>query len=547
MTSKRDLLLPEARHITAELLRRVRARQSFTAYCQAVDIPGRPVSDAEAESEDKALVDAQFTPVETRMAAHHLVFTRAIDRCLATPYGRLILQAPPGSAKSTYTSVLLPPYLMARKAHERVIIASYASKLAWKQSRRARQVCRSEKHLSIWADRPELSSDQRAVDQWALTNGSELLAAGFQAGITGSRAGVFIVDDPVSNREDADSEKVRERIREEYMSTINTRLLPNAQVILMATRWHMDDLIGWILPEDYDGRSGRILCRDGKYWEVVNIPAKCEREDDLLGRQIGDYLWPEWFPREHWTSVERDPRASRVWASLYQQRPTLGEGLEFKRDWFKWYDPDDPDARPAVLSHYGATDWATKEDKGDFTEHGVVGVDDQEPNFHLWFLDWWYKQATTDIGRDQWLNLLHRWHPRAWVNEGGPIDRAVGPMLREAMENARPAVWTEMIALPSIKNKAIKLNTLQAMVASGRVHMPLNREWATRLVDQLCNFPAVLHDDAADTAGLLARMLDGMVRPFQPGVPAPRKQLVPFTAAWLEYVDEDDKQKVRYF
>lgn len=521
----------------AELLRRKRARNSLEEYARSVDIPGAPVS---ADEENEI-----FKPIETSVTLHHRVMLQAIERTVNKPGGRLMVFGPPGMAKSTYVSVVTPSWCMSKWPGYRIILGSYGSKIAEKQSRKSRALVRDPRHISIWEDKPTLASDQRAVGQWSLTNGSELMAIGIMGGVTGSRANGIIIDDPVAGREEADSETVREKTKEEYTDSLLTRLLPNGWVILVQTRWHEDDLAGSILPEDYAGQSGMVECRDGQVWEVLNIQAKCERTDDPLHRQVGEYLWPEWFPESHWKNWEQNPQALRTWSSLYQQRPTAGEGLEFKKEWFKWYDPDVPPGttggRPVHLTKFGASDWATKKDKSDFTVHLAVGMDSIGD---LYFLDGWFKQATTDISTAFWIMMIRRWKPcLRWGNESGPIDHAVAPFLVRAMREGK--VWTKMESIPSIQSKTLRLSTLQGKVASGTVWVPLKREWAQRMVTELCNFPAGKYDDMADAAGLAARLIDII---YEAGVPSAdvKPALVPFSVAWLEYESDEDEQRIRY-
>lgn len=518
----------------AEVYRRQMARDDLVEYARSIDIPGAPASeDPEAEI---------FKPVETSMAAHHILILKAIQKCVTTPNGRLMIFAPPGSAKSSYASVVTPAWCMSKWPGYRVILASYASKIAEKHSRKCRSLCRQPRQTAIWESRPTLSATQKAVGDWALTNGSEFMAAGFQAGITGNRANGILIDDPVQNREDADSETVREKTKEEYQDSADSRLMPGGWIILIQTRWHQDDLAGGILPENYDGRSGEIECRDGQTWTVINIPAKAEHADDPLGREVGEYLWPEWFPESHWKLRENNPQGQRTWAALFQQRPTAGEGIEFKREWFRRYDPDlpigAPGGQPKVVQKNGASDWATKENKGDFSEHAIGGLSSAAD---LIITDWWYGQKTTDKTIDAQVALIQRHRPVRWAHESGPIDHAVGPALRRAMREAKPhPVFTILTPLPSIKSKAIKLSTLQAWASLGRVWLPMNRPWADRLIDQLCAFPAGKYDDAADAAGLLARLLDAMLAGTLESE-QPKPQLIPFTAAWLEYEERSDR------
>lgn len=363
-----------AQHAAVELLRRQRARSSLAEYSQAIDIPGVPIpgeaqndslfDDPLDQADDIELPDGTvvkgggslinridrgniiYQPIQERVALHHYVMMLAIQKCIETARGRLMIFAPPGSAKSTYASVIGASWALGRKANQQIILASYGSSIAAKQSRKVRTICKNPMWSSLWPTRPLLLDDQRAVDDWSLTNGSALMSAGLLAGITGNRADGVIIDDPVRNREEADSATIREKIYAEYIDTILTRAKPNMWVILIQTRWHEDDLAGSILPAQYEGESGRIHCRDGQWWEVLSMPAKAERTDDPLGRDPNStdwkrqYLWPEWFKDvSHWHQWEKNPRAQRTWSALYQQRPAPFTGIHFQRDMFKYYDP----------------------------------------------------------------------------------------------------------------------------------------------------------------------------------------------------------------
>lgn len=528
---------------SAEVLRRQRARASLVEYARSIDIPGVPVSDDPEEE--------MFEPVETAVALHHRLTMEAIQRTMEKKRGRLMIFEPPGSAKSTYGSVVAPVWAMSKWKGHRVILASYGLELAERHSRRARALARDPRQQAIWESKPTLSGDQKAISDWSLTNGSNYMAAGFQTGITGNRADGVIIDDPVKGREAADSETIRNKTKEEFRESIKTRLKPNGYIILIQTRWHQDDLAGSILPEDYKGESGEILCRDGQVWEVLNIPAKCEHEDDPLGREIGQYLWLEYFSVAHWQEFENDPQGKRTWSALYQQRPTAGDGVQFKREMFRRYDPDIapglPGGLPLGVRANAASDVATKDEAEqghkDFTEHCIGGLDSVSD---LYILDWWYGQKATDVWIEAAIALMRRWKPLYWAHEGGPIDNAVKPAWARAMREAKPTpVYTIFQPMPSIKNKVIKLSTLEAWVNTGRVWLPLNRPWADRVIDQLVNFPAGKYDDAADAIGLLARLLDKMLSgTLQSKKPRPQGPK-PFTGEWLEY-DEKPTAKLRF-
>jgi predicted phage terminase large subunit-like protein len=203
-------------------------------------------------------------------------------------------------------------------------------------------------------------------------------------------------------------------------------------------------------------------------------------------------------------------------------------------------------ALPLSLRMYGASDYATMEGahgkrEPDFTEHGVVGVDRVGD---LWFTDWWYGQVETDAGIAQFIRLLRLWKPVIrWANEGGIIDKAIGPAIRSAMQHANTFVAVEQ--LTSIDDKSIKLQAFHARATARTVHFPLRRKWTEHVVDQLCRFPGGKHDDACDVCGLIGRLVDKMTDASVPLAQA-KPLLVPFTAAWIEY-GSNEKPKVRYW
>lgn len=516
-----------------EVLRRRRARESLVGFSQAITIPGAPMS----EDPDEWL----FKPVETSVARHHQVIMDAVQRCLETDSGRLMIFAPPGSAKSTYVSVVTPPWAMARWPGYRVILSSYAATPAERQSKRCRQVVGSPEFVSIWPDRVALKAGSAAVNEWELTNDSGLLAVGILGAVTSARADALIIDDPVAGREEADSETIRRKTKQAYDDDLMTRLKPRASVIIIQTRWHMDDLAGSILPEDYDGRSGPVLCRDGQTWEIVNIMAKCERADDPVGRQPGEYLWAEWFDARHWANYEGNPR---TWASLYQQRPTPDTGGQFEREWFHWYDEAPP---VEELRIYGASDLAvtkkTMDTNPDFSEHGVFGIDHRGD---LWVLDWWSGQKALDDTTNAMLALVRQWSPVQWFDEAGVIRNAAEPLINRMMREQQTFVAMEF--MPSTQDKIARVASFRGRASAGTVHLPRNKAWASRLIDQLCAFPMARYDDGVDVCGNIGRGIDLLAA----GAGKPKSEpepIKPFTEEWweardrMDRVDEDDRQR----
>lgn len=331
--------------------RRRLARKDLNAFCRYIEIPGVPVNDDEDCEE--------FYPDNVTPAEHHQlindvlgkIYRGDIDPETGRKFRRGMFFMPPGSAKSTYASVCGPSFFMGNNPGKNIITTSYGSDLAKKFGRKVRAIVRSKLYAELFD--AGLVADNRAVDDWAMTNGSTYMSGGILSGITGNRADGLVIDDPVKGREDADSDTIRNKTWDAYLTDLRTRLKPNGWITIIQTRWHEDDLSGRILPKDYDGESGWIKGRDGEWWYVVCLQAQAERDDDPLGRKRGEWLWTDWFTPEHWEQ-EKNSQGERNWSALYQQRPKPLEGTIFKRAWPKRYIPGElpPD-------HYLVHSWDT--------------------------------------------------------------------------------------------------------------------------------------------------------------------------------------------
>lgn len=471
-----------------------------------------------------------FHPIETRLAAHHLLFMRTLDGLHRGEYRNCMIFAPPGSAKSSYGSVVFPAYVMGQQPMARVIMTSYASDIARKQSRRTRQIVRSAGFRPIF--NAGLVGGNEAVDAWALDNGSEYMAGGILAGVTGNRATHLLIDDPISGREDADSPTIRKKTREAYEDDLTTRLMPGAKTLIIQTRWHQDDLAGGLLPKGWDGESGLMRGQDGQDWMVVSLPAIADRPDDPLGRKIGEPLWPEWFSGDHFNRYRAN---ARTWSSLFQQKPTPDDGDYFRSEMFRWYEN-----RPKQLRIYGASDFAVTDGGGDYTVHGVFGVD---PTGAIYVLDWWRGQTSADIWIDELLSMADRWHTVKWFGEAGPIRRSIEPYLRKRMQERGKYISVDWLA--SVSDKPTRARSIQGRIAQGMVYFPIGKPWAQEVLSQCLRFPNTDDDDDVDVLSLIGRGLDGMVNAkpeAQQRKPAPQ----PGSIEWILQNSKEEKQASKY-
>jgi len=352
-----------AQQAAKELQRRRAARTGAVGFAELVDVPGRPVTDDPDDMEASEYDGA--APMRLLLAPHHKMILEEGEACFLKNTGRTMFFMPPGSAKSTYASVVLPAYLMGKYKKTRVGLFSYAAELAAKMGRRTRGIIKQKAYASLFDT--NLSTESSAADNFTLLNESEYMATGVLGGATGNRFELLIIDDPVKGREQADSETIREKTWAAYQDDLLTRLVPGGSLMLIMTRWNEDDIGGRILPPDWDGESGDILCQDGNVWRVVCLQAQCETDSDPLGRQRGEYLWPEWFTQKHWDQFRNN---GRTWGSLCQQIPKPRDGNMFNPDKITMID-----VLPAGrIKWVRGWDLAAIEGGGDYTAGGLLGV-----------------------------------------------------------------------------------------------------------------------------------------------------------------------------
>lgn len=465
--------------------RRRKAATDLHAFCRHIEIPGAPINDDEGCEE--------FYPDNVAPAAHHDLLNDALMRVAAGEIPRLMVFMPPGSAKSTYASVTFPAWYMGGNPGKNIITTCYGTTLARKFGRKVRQITRSVAYAAIF--NACLVADNRAVDDWALTNGATYMTGGILSGITGNRADGLIIDDPVKGHEDADSIIIRDKTWDAYRTDLRTRLKPGGWQIIIQTRWHEDDLSGRILPADYDGQSGWITSKQGEAWYVICLQAQCEREDDPLGRQYGDWLWTEWFTPEHWQR-ERAVQGERNWSALYQQRPKPAEGALIKRAWPKRYNTP-----PAAFFRI-VQSWDTAYKDREINDPSVCETwgETREGNFYL--LHVWRDRVEYPSLKRIAASLYQQWKPHAVLVE----DKSSGQSLIQEM---RVHTKVPVIAIQTTRknaegklvqvNKTDRLVRISSLWEAGRVYLPAAAPWLPDYESEIFGYPLVTNDDQVDS------------------------------------------------
>lgn len=412
---------------------------------------------------------------------------------------------PPGSAKSTYTSELLPPWWFAQHPHSVVIGASHTMDLAARFSKRVQRQIRDNAALLGYGMR----DGSEGVARWETTSGGEYRAAGVGGNVTGSRADLCVIDDPVRSREDAESEVARERNWQWFTADLRTRLKPGARIVLVMTRWHADDL------------GGRLLETQRALWRVVSLPATA-REDDPLGRVPGEMLWsddPSYPYGAEIAKVRAEYEAAgamRDWWSLYEQDPRPLDGALFKTGQIATLD-----AAPAGGKVVRAWDLAATEQVGTRDPDWTAGV----------------KLMRTDEGRFVVLDVVRlRGGPdeieAAIVNTAAQDGQRVTVGLAQDPGQAgksqilyltRKLAGFRVESSPETGAKETRAAPVASQVNVGNVSIVRHPAWNKPFLDELAGFPADAKDDQVDA---LSRAFSMLIAPPEPA----RRVNIPFMA-----------------
>jgi predicted phage terminase large subunit-like protein len=402
---------------------------------------------------------------------------------------RLMLFMPPRHGKSTLASIAFPAWHLGRNPKHEFISCSYSGSLAIGFSRKVRGLLREPNYQTAFKTR--LNQESQSAEAWLTTEGGGFVAAGVGGGITGKGAHVLVIDDPVKNREDAESANSRENAWDWYTSTAYTRLAPGGGVLVILTRWHDDDLAGRLLLQEAQG---------GDKWEVVSYPAIANEDEKY--RKAGEPLHAARYDVKALKGI-RGAVGPRDWEALYQQNPVADDGDYFTRDMIKYFQTKDIDMDR--MKFYQAWDLAIgQKDRNDYTVGITVGID-QDDNMYV-----------VDLVRGRWdgfdivekiLDQYELWKPSIVGIERGHIEMALGPFLQKRIRERRLFECYIQELKTGRRDKELRARAVQGRMQQGKVFMPQNEQWTGAFVAELLRFPNGVHDDQVDALSWIGLMM----------------------------------------
>lgn len=409
---------------------------------------------------------------------------------------RLIITMPPRSGKSELVSRRFPAFALGRNPELQIIATSYSSDLSQRFNRDVQRVIDDEKYFDLFPNTRLSNSRVRTDSRGSYIRTSDLFeivghagayrSCGVGGGITGQGADILIIDDPIKDRAQAGSKTIRDSIWDWYTSTAYTRLSPGGGVIVMATRWHTDDLIGRLIQ-----RMG-----EGDTFRIVNYPAIAEHDE--LHRKAGEALHPERYPLSTLLQIQKTI-GSRDWEALYQQHPVPDGGALFKLEWFRrWIATSLPPEFDHTLMSWDMTFKDSK--NSDYVVGQVWGK--KGPNFYL--LDQVRGQWDFVKTKEMVRVLAHKW-PR--VVRKLVEDKANG----SAVISELKSTVSGFVPITPTESKEARASSVTPYFEAGNVFIPEDSAapWVPHYVSELLEFPAGSHDDQCFVAGTKVATLFG--------------------------------------
>ena len=463
----------------------------------------RQVNVAKRELALRKLAQIHLLPFVLRMESEYLPGWVHKDICLRLEKfeqdivkkksPRLMLQMPPRAGKSQIASVNFPAWYLGRNPAHEIISATYSGSLALGFSRKVRGVMREPTYKNVFPG-AALDKDNQNAEGWQTTKGGMYTPAGVGGPITGKGAHCLIIDDPVKNSEEAESATTRESIKNWYGSTAYTRLAPGGGLLVIQTRWHDDDLSGWLENQMNNG--------DGDHWDIVRYPAVAMVDEKY--RKEGEALHPERYDLKALRRIQKAV-GPRTWDALYQQHPVAEDGTYFTKDMIHYY----TGSPPLRMHHYTAWDLAIgKAERNDYTAGITAGLDMED---NIWVLDlrrgrWDSHQIVEEI-----LDVHSKYKSMVTGIERGQLSLAIGPYLDQRVRETRAYDLALKDLAPGRRDKESRARAIQGRMTQKKVFFPKDAPFMAELRDEMLKFPLGQHDDQCVIEGTLVETLHGPV------------------------------------
>jgi len=414
------------------------------------------------------------------------VIAEELDRVYDGRTRYLLVMMPPQTGKSELVSRRFPAYVLGKKPEMRIAGASYNADLAVDMSRDVQGIIDSPDYQELFPgirlaenqDKEVRSSHQFQV----VGKRGRYYAVGVGGGLSGRTVDLGIIDDPIKNREEAESKTYRDRVWSWFVSTFFTRQFgDDVPIIIALTHWHEDDLAGRLM------RLSKV--EFAKPWRVVKLEAIAEQPDrEIDPREIGDPLWASKYPLSE-LRARKAVMGKYEWSSLMQQAPTPPGGKLFKRAWFEGKFVD---RAPQFARRVRGWDCAATDGDGDYT--ASILLCECQGIFYV-------EHAT----RGQWSpDEVEKTIKSIAESDGRHIsireEREGGSSGKTVIEaRAKTLAGWDYAGVLTDKNKVTRSRPFRAQCEAGNVRI-VRGTWNNDYLDELCDFPTGVNDDMVDAS-----------------------------------------------
>ena len=401
----------------------------------------------------------------------------------------LLLSVPPRHGKSFTVTETLPAWYLGKHPDYNVILCSYEGTFAESFSRRNRDKF-NEYSCDVFGVEP--NDKVQGVALWETKDGGRCRAAGLKGGITGYGAELFIIDDPIKNKEQAESETVIAKIHDEMGPSVQSRIHPGGKLIVIQTRWVENDVVGYI-----EKNWSEFI------WKTINLPCECEDPaTDPLGRQLGDALMGDHLGDHNLPQRIRNDnkwlRSKKVlvlagegehtWNALYQGHPSAQNGNLFKDSWWKYYSRVGIKASDFEYLCLSVDATFKKTDTSDRVSMQLWGIMQK----HIWL----FKLVNKRMGFVETTEMIKKYvkdFPE--IDELIIEDKANGPAIIAMLKHEIPGI----IPIEPEGSKVARANAVTGIIESGNVYLPRYADFTAEFIEEHASFPRGVNDDLVDS------------------------------------------------
>lgn len=454
----------------------------------------------------KSLINfARYTMPEYFPGWYHYFISDTVGEMIHGNLRRLIISLPPRHGKSELISRRLPAYLLGIDPDTSIIASSYSADLSSRNNRDVQRIIESERYRALFPNTFLNDSNSRTVAGSWLRN-SDLFevvghkgvyrSAGVGGGITGMGGKWLIIDDPVKNREEADSATYRQVNWDWYTSTFSTRQEADARILIVMTRWHSDDLVGRLL--DLAGNDNKA-----DQWQVINLPAICPMQGgaEYDPRKPGEPLWPEKFNLDSLAKMKASI-GEYQWSALYQQHPRSGGGTEWPDEYFGkeiWFD-----YWPKTLTVKTIGVDPSKGAGGKHGDYSAIVKLGRDTDGTL-YCEADLARRSSEVIIDTVLEAQGDFRADAIAFETNQFQELLATQLIQKASVAGYAV--PLVKVVNTVNKNIRIRRLGPYLAQKNIRFKANSPGTKLLVDQLRDFPVSEYDDGPDSLEMGLRVM----------------------------------------